>query len=192
MAINQEINEKFAAYHGDSCQVMQEYGHTATWFMVGDNVGKKSTWEDPGAPAGIAMLSATQLREMAAHGFEIGAHGLTHRNLTQLDDVALVEETVRPMQVLQDLLGREITSFAYPYGDYDDRVVAAVKEAGYRQACTCMTGWAMKNTDQLRLRRIPVLRTDNLASFVRKLVFADNDFGWFRLARYYMSRLVSR
>jgi hypothetical protein len=55
-----------------------------------------------------------------------------------------------------------------------------------------MTGWALKNTDLLRLRRIPVLRTDTPAGFVRKLVFADSDFGWFRLAKYYMSRMGSR
>lgn len=176
----------------DACEQLQARGLTATWFIVSGSVGKTVSWQDPDAPACKTMLSGAELRAMISQGFEIGAHGQSHRRLTKLDAAELREETLQPKQALQDLLGCPITSFAYPYGDYDDRIVAAVKEAGYSQACTCMTGWALKNTDLLRLRRIPVLRTDTPAGFVRKLVFADSDYGWFRLVKYYMSRLGSR
>lgn len=175
-----------------ACEVLLDEGLTATWFVVSGDVGKQASWQDSGAPPERPLLSSGQLLDMKAQGFEIGAHGKSHRCLIQLDDAAMEEEVSDSKQSLEDMLGCEVSSFAYPYGDHDDRVVAAVANAGYRQACTCITGWALKNTGLLRLRRIPVLRNDSLATFVRKLVFAEAHFSGWRLAGYYLRRLGCR
>ena len=125
-------------------------------------------------------------------GMEIGCHTRSHPRLTELDDDRLRDEVGDARKQLQDLLDDPIASFAYPYGDHDQRVVEAVRDAGYAAACVTRSGSGMVDDDPMRFRRIAVFADDNVATFARKLVFADNDGSWSRVRRYYMDRLRAR
>lgn len=85
---------------------------------------------------GRPALSHTELRELSSEGFEIGAHGVSHRLLWRLSSGDLAQE-VRPCKpILEDILGREVRMFCYPCGRYDARVVRSLKDAGYWGART--------------------------------------------------------
>jgi peptidoglycan/xylan/chitin deacetylase (PgdA/CDA1 family) len=56
--------------------------------------------------------------------------------LTELDDSDLEGELRRSKERCEVELGRDCTSLAYPYGDFDARVVEATRAAGYRFAAT--------------------------------------------------------
>jgi peptidoglycan/xylan/chitin deacetylase (PgdA/CDA1 family) len=173
-------------------QALHERGMTATWFVVSNDIGRQASWPDQGAPSRRPLLDVPQLRRMATLGFEIGAHSRRHAHLPRLDDAGLRDEVTGSKEQLETLVGQPVTSFAYPYGEHDDRVVAAAEAAGYLQAVTCMTGWALVNTNLLRIRRIPVFRGDTLSHFARKLVFADSNFGWGHVLRYYWAQTTRR
>lgn len=173
-------------------EALKARGMTATWFAVSGEMGKQAGWEDPGAPEDRLLFDAATLRKLADENFEIGSHARRHRHLTKLDDAALAEEAQGSKRDLEDCLGRPVTSFAYPYGFHDDRVVQAIAAAGYESAVTCKTGWALVDGDRLRIRRIPVFRQDDLGEFARKLVFADSDVGWNKVGGYFLRRLGSR
>jgi hypothetical protein len=81
-------------------------------------------------------LDLSQLNSLASEGFEIGAHGVTHRTLWHLGLPELVQEIGPCKRILEDLLGREVRMFAYPRGRYDARVVSVLREAGYSGART--------------------------------------------------------
>jgi hypothetical protein len=81
-----------------------------------------------------SRLSASHLRELADAGFEIGAHTVTHPVLSDLQGAALTREVVECKQALEDILGREVPSFAYPKGRANTGVANQVKQAGYRSA----------------------------------------------------------
>jgi peptidoglycan/xylan/chitin deacetylase (PgdA/CDA1 family) len=83
----------------------------------------------------LVPMSWDQLGELAEAGWEIGSHTRTHPHLTQVDDDALREELVRSREEVEGHLGRCAT-LAYPYGDHDERVVAAAGAAGYAAAGT--------------------------------------------------------
>ena len=85
-------------------------------------------------------MSVEQIREMAKSGFEIGSHTLTHPHLPDISVEQLTREIVDSKNRLEDILGGEVVSFSYPYGDYDDRVLAASIEAGYDYAVTTKLG----------------------------------------------------
>ena len=53
-----------------------------------------------------------------------------------------------------DIRDHPLRGFAYPNGDTDDRVCAAVRAAGFDNAVTCEEGRADPHGDRLRLRRI--------------------------------------
>jgi peptidoglycan/xylan/chitin deacetylase (PgdA/CDA1 family) len=82
----------------------------------------------------LACMSWRQLRELAADGWEIGSHTCSHPRLSQLGDVEIGAELARSRQVCEEKSGQPCRSIAYPYSDYDNRVVRVAADAGYRFA----------------------------------------------------------
>jgi peptidoglycan-N-acetylglucosamine deacetylase len=81
-------------------------------------------------------LNDSDVRRLASEGFEIGAHGCCHKPLVGLPLSELTQE-VRPCkQVLEDIIGSEVSMFCYAQGRYDANVVRSLREAGYRGART--------------------------------------------------------
>ena len=81
------------------------------------------------------LLAADEVRRIAASPLvEIGAHALTHPDLTPLADGDLGVEVAEGKRILEGIIGRPVTSFAYPLGRYDGRVVGVVRRAGYARA----------------------------------------------------------
>ncbi len=74
-----------------------------------------------------------QLRDL---GIELGAHGATHTHLPLEDDDNLMEELAGTRREIARHLGVPPTTFSYPAGRYDTRVLAATRAAGYRAAVT--------------------------------------------------------
>jgi peptidoglycan/xylan/chitin deacetylase (PgdA/CDA1 family) len=93
-------------------------------------------WHDGPHERELLPMSWDQLRELADAGWEIGSHTRTHPHLTEVDDETLRTELVESKATAEDRMGRPCTTIAYPYGDYDERVVAAAGAAGYAAAGT--------------------------------------------------------
>jgi len=171
-----------------ACEELQKRGMRATWFIVSGSVGQPPRWPDDGRPAG-RLLNADELREMQANGMEIGSHSDSHLHLTRLNDSQLMQELIHSKATLEDLLGNAVSSFAYPYGDWDARCAEAVQQAGYVAACTTEAGWALRDQTPYQLRRLSVFNSDTTGSFVRKLCFGSHDVRWRDLAHYALRRI---
>ncbi len=116
---------------------------------------------DPGHPDCRPMTWA-QLREMHAAGMEIGSHGVDHRMLAKMPRAAMREEIVASKRAIERELGSEARVISYPVGGpdaYDDEVVAAVREAGFRMACSYLAGpEGLRADSRYGMRRIPIER----------------------------------
>ncbi len=99
------------------------------------------------------VMNWTELAELANAGHEIGSHGRCHPALTRLDDRDLRSEVEDSRKVLGERLGRDIRSFCYPAGDWDERVRSAVCAAGYDCAVTVQSGANDAQSDPFALRR---------------------------------------
>jgi peptidoglycan/xylan/chitin deacetylase (PgdA/CDA1 family) len=174
-----------------ACDELQKRGMRATWFVVSGSIGQEPAWPADGRPAG-RLLSADELRDMQRAGMEIGSHSVNHIRLTEADDARLMTELSASRADLGNILGCEVQSFAYPYGARDERCEGAVREAGYAYACTTRTGWALRDKNPYRLRRLSVLNTDSLGCFARKLSFASHNVAWPDMVRYLKQRLLVR
>lgn len=115
----------------------------------------------------LAPLSWNELRELAAHGWEIGSHTCTHPDLTRLDDASARAELTRSRHVCEERLERGCRSLAYPYGAVDDRVVAHAGEAGYVSAC--LLTWRLPPPRALAWPRVGVFRGDGQLRFRAKV-----------------------
>jgi len=174
-----------------ACEELHKRGMRATWFIVSGSVGQTPGWPADGRPEG-RLLNAAELREMHAGGMEIGSHTVNHVRLPEASDGQLAAELADSRAALEDMLGAGIDSFAYPYGAWSDRCALAVKQAGYRAACTTRTGWALRDGDPLLLRRLTVFNVDTGSILARKLHFADNEVSWPVLARHGLNRIRRR
>ncbi len=81
-----------------------------------------------------SIFSGSDLRALSTSGFEIGAHTISHQILTELEQPELTREVAGCKQTLQQILGKEVTTFCYPRGRFNARVVREVERAGYRGA----------------------------------------------------------
>ncbi len=109
--------------------LLKKYGFTATFYVWVIVVGMKNhmTWDE--------------VRALEAAGMEIGCHTMTHPYLTRIKDPArLRREIVVAKQRIEQQIGRPVTTFAYPFGQYDERVAAAVKDAGFSSARSTWPG----------------------------------------------------
>jgi peptidoglycan/xylan/chitin deacetylase (PgdA/CDA1 family) len=93
-------------------------------------------WHDGPHERELLPMSWDQLRELGDAGWEIGSHTRTHPHLTEVDDETLRTELEESRATVAERMGRPCTTIAYPYGDYDERVVAAAGAAGYAAAGT--------------------------------------------------------
>ncbi len=105
-------------------------------------------------------MSWQQLREMREGGMEIGSHGMGHRMLGKLPIDEMRSEVHDSKATLERELGVRVDAISYPVGSIDafsDEVLDEVRNAGYRMACSYITG-AGRLTAQTRhaMPRLPV------------------------------------
>jgi peptidoglycan/xylan/chitin deacetylase (PgdA/CDA1 family) len=89
----------------------------------------------------LVPMSWDELGELANAGWEIGSHTRTHPHLTQIGDDELARELRESREECEAELGLPCDSLAYPYGDVDERVVAAARAAGYLNAAGLPARW---------------------------------------------------
>ena len=104
-------------------------------------------------PAWDGMMTWAQLRELSATGHEIGSHSLSHPLLPGVDPAQLEREVDGSRDRIAGELRAPCDSFCYPNGDCDERVVEAVRRAGYRQAVVTAWGLNRPGADPFRLGR---------------------------------------
>jgi hypothetical protein len=106
-------------------------------------------------PEEYAAITWDQVKEMNLAGIDIGSHTVTHPILPNVDDQQLRAELVVSKSRLETELGHPVTLFCYPNGSYDERVEAAVREAGYNVAVTTNPGLNDRRSDLHALARVP-------------------------------------
>jgi peptidoglycan/xylan/chitin deacetylase (PgdA/CDA1 family) len=127
------FDDGYADFTTDVLPALQRYGFTATVFVIAGALGGHNTWDEPGPRK--ELMTAAQVREIAAAGVEIGSHNLHHVRMPQLSDEDLHAQVYRSRLILAELIGAPVTGFCYPYGDAGPREAEAVAAAGYDYAC---------------------------------------------------------
>jgi peptidoglycan/xylan/chitin deacetylase (PgdA/CDA1 family) len=132
--------------------VLIRLGLTGTFFVVTQQVGQPGyvTWE--------------QLREMASRGMSIQSHSRTHPFLSQCHPDQVSDEFAGSKAMLEDRLGKPVTCFAVPGGDWDPVHRAIAEACGYRAICTSDPG-INADLDLWHLERFAVCRGDSISRF---------------------------
>ncbi|MGB0100759.1 MAG: polysaccharide deacetylase family protein [Nocardioides sp.] len=155
-AVALTFDDGYASVIETAWPVLRERGLPATLFAVTDYLSGdlRFAW-DQGEPEHDRhrLARAEDLVAAAEEGLDIGSHTVTHPWLPGLDRDRVKQELVESRDTLEDLLGRPVTSLAYPTGGWTPAVRAVAAEAGYRTAITVDRGMNTRRTPRLSLRR---------------------------------------
>jgi|GEM_PF-2118288 len=102
-------------------------------------------------------LSETNIREMSNNDCcEFGSHSVSHVDLSALNEKDLEEEYRSSQKALEQIVGKKIISFAYPFGILTDRDSPLLKKYGYKLAFTTVHGFNDVQDNPFQLKRIVV------------------------------------
>ncbi len=155
------FDDGFKNFYQKVYPILQEFGFSATVFLVPGYIGKKSKWNATSkGMAVVDLLDWEEIKKMADGGIDFGAHGMTHKNLLKLSLEDARQEIINSKLILQKNLGQEIIVFSYPYG-MTNRETKAIVRAEFQGACgTCMD-FASMNSDIYELPRIDMYYFSN-------------------------------
>jgi peptidoglycan/xylan/chitin deacetylase (PgdA/CDA1 family) len=116
--------------------LLEQYGFRGTFYI----------------PVHARQLDNNDIVRLHGRGHEIGGHTITHpMDMKLCDDDTLRYELTDGKLFLEEIIGEEVTSFAYPRGRFDDRVKEAVKQAGFKEARTVRVGTTTAPTDMFEI-----------------------------------------
>ena len=159
--------------------LMRQYGYRGVLYLLGDFELRHNAWDLAANPAEprAELMSEPQKRAFVEAGWEIGAHTQTHPRLATLPPAQAAAEISQSKAGLEQRLGVEIQSFAYPYGDLNPETKRLVAEAGFRYAVATDSGGLHLEDDRMQIFRVNMFPHETGASLRKKTS------AWYR--RYY-------
>ncbi len=150
------FDDGYADFYTQALPALQRHGFTATLYLATAFVGGTSRWLQHMGEGTRPMLTWDQLAEISASRIECGAHTHTHRPLDMLPPAIVRDEIVHSKELLEEHLGQQVSSFAYPSGHYSARVRQIVRAAGYASACAIKGTLSSLHDDPYALARLAI------------------------------------
>lgn len=161
----QAVSITFDDGYAENCDfalpLLQQMGIPYTYFVSLDPIVRGTPFPHDAARGESAPPnSVAELRYLAEQGVEIGAHTRTHADLGKATDPkTLHDEVVVASEELQQLVGRPVRYFSFPYGLHDNLHRAAFDlafETGFEAVCSAYGGYNFPGDDAFHLQRIGV------------------------------------
>lgn len=105
--------------------VLKKYGFKAVYFIMTVSIGKKGR---------IAYMNKAQIKQLADEGNVIASHTYDHKNFAQFTPEDWTTQIDKPTQLLEEITGKKIEYFAYPYGVSKASELHKLKEHGFKAA----------------------------------------------------------
>lgn len=138
--------------------ILRSFGYQATIFLTALKIDN-----DP------EFLDMSQIKMMREKGIDFGAHTLTHPKLDKISRQQAWNEIKGSKNYLENLLGYQINSFAYPYGRFNSEHKQMAMNAGYKIAVSVVPGGNSAKQNLWTIRRTEIAYKDSLFDFQNKL-----------------------
>lgn len=148
------FDDGFKNFESEAWPILREHGVPTTVFVVSREMGRTNLWggvKHPLVPE-MPLLDWDAVGRLASEGCAIGSHSRSHPHLSALSDDAIADEIEGSKDDIKRGIGVAPTAFAYPFGDFDERSIAAARRH-YRCALTTEMGPIAPNCDVYRLSR---------------------------------------
>ncbi len=137
------FDDGYRDFYTDVYPILKKYHAKATAYIISGFLGYPNN------------MYAWQVKRIADEGLvEIGAHTVNHAWLKGLPQKELVYEVDESKKTLEELIGKPVVSFAYPYGTFDVQAIETLAAAGFTSAVSTIPGADQYQTHRYFLYRL--------------------------------------
>lgn len=105
---------------------LDKLGFKAMYFIMTVSIGRKGKFVD--------YMSKEQIKQLADEGNVIGSHTYDHKNFKKYTGKDWEEQLDKPTKKLEEITGKKMTEFAYPFGLWNAEGIPELKKRGFRMA----------------------------------------------------------
>ena len=115
--------------HSVVLPLLQKYDAKASFFVINKDIGD------------AIHMNEAEVKDMIAHGMELGSHTTSHAPLAKIDEKYLAWELATSRYYLKkNFDGYIVRTLAYPNGNYNDTVISEAQRYGFYRALTGKVG----------------------------------------------------
>jgi peptidoglycan/xylan/chitin deacetylase (PgdA/CDA1 family) len=156
------IDDAYKSFYTNAFPIFKEFDYPFTLFVYVEATNKR--YGD--------YMSWEQLREMDEYGATIALHSYSHPHLVDLSSQKIAQDTKKSIEIFQEKMGFYPLYYAYPYGEYDERVRGVVKTFGFLSIFNQSLGTVSSSSDIYDIDRIAI---DTNSSIEEKLKYSRFD-----------------
>ena len=159
------FDDYFQDTHCNTIPIFKKYDIKATFYVSIDYINKVlwgsekldkwSEKKDDNYDIPFKMMTWENINELITNNHEVGAHTLSHPNLTDCSYEDTFEEIYKSKEILEKKLDVSVKSFAYPRGIFDKREKNIVKDIGFENGVTTIKDFVTKSQDIFSVTRMP-------------------------------------
>jgi peptidoglycan/xylan/chitin deacetylase (PgdA/CDA1 family) len=110
---------------------LKKYGFKAVYFIMTVSIGRKGKFVD--------YMSKEQIKALSDAGNVIGSHTYDHKNFKKYTGKDWEEQLDKPTKKLEEITGKKMTEFAYPFGLWNAEGIPELKKRGFKMAFALST-----------------------------------------------------
>jgi len=155
-AIAVTFDDGYQDNYENAYPILKKYNIPVTFFLTTSFIGtgKIPMWDNGYYTSEKAlMLSWEHVREMSDSGISFGSHTLSHPFLTRIPRKQAQREIHLSKDIIAQQIGKPVTIFSYPSGDFNSEIKGIVKETGYSAAVSTIPGYNSTHDDVHALKR---------------------------------------
>lgn len=115
---------------------LKKYGFKGVYFIMTVSIGKNGKYR---------YMSASDIKELSDEGNTIGSHTYDHQNVKKLQGEDWVKQIDQPTKKLEEITGKKIDHFAYPFGLWNEEAIVELKKRGFKDAYSLSTSRDQKD-----------------------------------------------
>lgn len=137
-----------------------------SFYMPTAHMGQYNSWDADKGAARVDLMNEAEVKELDRLGMEVGAHSHHHTQLKEItDSVKVTEEITLCKHILEDIIGKPVYSFAFPFASIPGNYKQILSQAGYQYGLSIY----QKFESRWALRRFGYYDIDTEKSLHRKL-----------------------
>jgi peptidoglycan/xylan/chitin deacetylase (PgdA/CDA1 family) len=145
------IDDSYKSFYQNGLPIFKEYNYPFTLFVYIKATDKR--YGD--------FMSWDQLRETKKYG-DIQLHSYSHPHLVSSSDTKIKRDTQKAFDIFVKEMGYKPKYYAYPYGEFDDRVKEIIKSFGFEAVLNQNSGAINKNSNRFDIDRIALTGDNNI------------------------------
>lgn len=103
---------------------MDKYGFKGVFFIMTVSINRPN------------YMSKEQIKSLSDSGHMIAAHTWDHHRVTKYEGMDWDEQLAKPKKKLENIIGKPVNYFAYPFGLWNQKAIPEIQNRGYALAFT--------------------------------------------------------